>query len=147
MARLKISLPGSEKLIFTTILTVRINDINYGGHLGNDSVLTLCHEARCRFLKSLKCSESDVFGAGIIMADSMAIYKAESFLGDNLTVDLYCGEWSAVGFELFYHFMRKSDSVEIAQVKTGILFFDYGRRKILKVPLAFKERLTYHLHS
>ena len=49
MARIKLELP--DKFPFSTTLYIRIGDINYGGHLGNDSVLAMIHEARLRFLK------------------------------------------------------------------------------------------------
>jgi hypothetical protein len=39
MARVKIDLP--DKFIFKTEIPIRINDINYGGHLGNDAVLSI----------------------------------------------------------------------------------------------------------
>ena len=49
MSRLRFELQGPE--VYRTNLQVRVDDINYGGHLGNDSVLTLCHEARIRFFR------------------------------------------------------------------------------------------------
>ena len=48
MARIKLTLP--ENFNFSTNIEVRITDINYGGHLGNDSVLEIIHEARIRML-------------------------------------------------------------------------------------------------
>ena len=60
MPRIKIELP--EIFIFKTEISIRITDINYGGHLGNDSLLSIIHEARVRFLKHLDYSESDVEG-------------------------------------------------------------------------------------
>jgi acyl-CoA thioesterase FadM len=47
MARVRFEIQGPE--VFRTRLRVRVDDVNYGGHLGNDAVLTLCHEARIRF--------------------------------------------------------------------------------------------------
>jgi hypothetical protein len=44
MARVRLEVQGRE--VFRTRLRVRVDDVHYGGHLGNDSVLTLCHEAR-----------------------------------------------------------------------------------------------------
>lgn len=48
MPRVKVALPVSFP--FTTQLPVRITDINYGAHLGNDALLGLLHEARIHFL-------------------------------------------------------------------------------------------------
>ena len=49
MPRVIVELP--KKFIFSTDIAVRISDINYGGHLGHDSIISLIHEARVRFLK------------------------------------------------------------------------------------------------
>ena len=78
MPRIKIELP--EKFIYKTEIPIRITDINYGGHLGNDSLLSLIHEARVRLLHHLGYSESNVEGAGIMMIDAGIQYKSEGFM-------------------------------------------------------------------
>ena len=50
MARIKITLP--THVDFSTEIALRIGDINYGGHLGNDAVLALVHEARVQLFVS-----------------------------------------------------------------------------------------------
>ena len=77
MPRIKIEIP--ERFIYKTEIPIRITDINYGGHLGNDSLLSIIHEARVRFLKNLGYSEANVEGSGIIMIDSAIQYKSEGF--------------------------------------------------------------------
>ncbi len=42
MPKVKIELP--DKFIFKTEIPIRISDINYGGQLGNDSVLSTSQE-------------------------------------------------------------------------------------------------------
>jgi len=53
--RIKLELP--EIMVFSTEIPVRITDINYGGHLGNDSILSIVQEARVRFLNKYNYSE------------------------------------------------------------------------------------------
>ena len=60
MPRIRLELP--DRFHFRTSLTVRVTDLNYGRHLGNDAVLGLLHEARVRFLRSLGYAELDVEG-------------------------------------------------------------------------------------
>ena len=74
MARIKLDLP--EHFPFTIELQVRITDINYRGHMGNDALLSLLHEARVQFLAHYGLGEMDIFGVGLIMADSVIIYKS-----------------------------------------------------------------------
>ena len=71
LARVKLTLPDAWQ--FDTTVTVRIGDINYGGHLGNDAVLSLVHEARLQYFKSLGYSEIDIEGVGIVLADAVVV--------------------------------------------------------------------------
>ncbi len=138
MSRIKIELP--QKFIFKTEIPVRITDINYGGHLGNDSLLSIIHEARVRFLKHLSYSEKDIEGNGIIMSDAVIQYKAESFYGDELLIEIGVMDFSSVGCDFVYRISNLNDKKEIALAKTGIVFFDYKNKKVVPVPVKFKSK-------
>lgn len=140
MARIEIPLP--EVKLFTTEIEVPINLINYGGHLGNDSVLTLAHEARLRFLKSRGLTELDVGGPGIIAADAAVVYRSEAFHGERLRIEIGAGEVSRVGFELLYLITEVTSGREVARVRTGLVCFDYGARKVARLPEGLRAWLT-----
>ena len=140
MARIKIDLP--QKFSFETELPVRITDINYGGHLGNDALLGLIHEARLRFLKSMGYSEHDVEGAGIIMSDAAIVYQAECFYGDALRFRVTAGEFSRAGCDIFYQVTNAKTGGPVAGAKTGIVFYDYQAKKVLPVPEGFRKRFV-----
>ncbi len=135
MARVKIELP--KEFIFKTEIPIRINDINYGGHLGNDAVLSIAHEARLRFLKQHNFTELDAGGAGIIMVDAAIQYKAEGFYGDIIKVEIAVTDITEVGCDLVYRCTNKNTGTVIAIVKTGIVFYDYNRKKIVSFPEKF----------
>ena len=135
MARVRFEVQGRE--IFRTRLRVRVDDVNYGGHLGNDSVLTLCHEARIRFFADIGQSEMNLFGKAIIMTDAMILYRAEGNLGDDIEITLYIDDIGSRGFDLYY--LLECGEREIARVKTGIAFFDYRQRRIVTCPERFIE--------
>jgi len=135
MGKIRLELP--EKFNFHTEIPVRITDLNYGGHLGNDSVLTLIHEARVRFLKSFGYSELDVCGAGLIQADAVIIYKQEAYYGTVLDIAVRVGDFTNAACDFFYLLTDKSTGKEIARAKTRIVFFDYKLRKKLPVPEEF----------
>jgi acyl-CoA thioester hydrolase len=139
MPRIKIAIP--EKFIFNTEIPIRITDINYGGHLGNDSLLSIIHEARLRFLNHLGYSESNVEGTGIIMIDSAIQYKSEGFYGDELLVEIAVNDFTGIGCDFVYKLSNKKTLKEIAVAKTGIVFFDYEKRKTAPVPVAFKKKI------
>ena len=136
MARIKLELP--DVFGFSTELTVRIGDINYGGHLGNDALLSLMHEARIRFLAQYGFSEKDAGGSGLIMTDAVIIYKAQAFSGDKLIIELAVNDISRKGCDFVYRITNKENGIEIARSKTGIVFFDYSRNKVVRVPEKFK---------
>lgn len=137
MARIRIDLP--ERFIFKTKLNVRVTDLNYGDHLGNHALLGLIHEARLTFLRSMGCkNEKNVFGKSLIMADSGIVYKAESFLADELIFEIAVMDISRSSFDIIYRITRENDGVTIAIAKTGMVFFNYETGKIDSLPEAFR---------
>lgn len=134
MARIKLVLP--EHFSFSTTIPVRITDLNYGGHVGNDAILSLVHEARMQYLQSFGFSELQFDTASLIMSDAGIEFKNESFYGDVLKVAVTAGEFSRVGFDLFYRFTRMDGEKEVvvALAKTGMICFDYSARKVVAVP-------------
>ena len=141
MARIEITLP--EKFIFKTSIPVRVRDLNYGNHVGNDSILTLMQEARTLFYRSMGFeSEVKLDGnIGQIVSDAAIVYKAESFLGDVLDIEIWIGDQNKYGFDLFYRITKGDDKKEVARGKTGIVYFDYEKRKIATVPEKLKTKL------
>ncbi len=139
MARVKIELP--KEFLFKTEIPIRISDINYGGHLGNDAVLSIAHEARLRFLKQYNFTELNVGGAGIIMVDAAVQYKSEGLHGDIVLVEIAVTDITRVGCDFVYRCTNKNTGTVIAIVKTGIVFYDYEMKKIQPIPEKFKTIL------
>ena len=139
MSRIKIDLP--DTWLFQTELALRISEINYGGHLGNDAVLSLIHEARVQFLKHLKVSELDIGGASLIMADAAIIYRGEGFHGDCVKIEVSVADVGSRSFDMLFRLSNRATSKEIAIAKTGMLAFDDKVRKVCELPEAFKNTL------
>ena len=137
MPRIKLELP--EKLIFSSEIPVRITDINYGGHLGNDSILSIVQEARVQFLNKYAYSEKNIEGLGIIMTDCAIVYKSESFYGDVLKINIGVKDFYKYGCDIYYQLINKEINKDVAIIKTGIMFFDYDLRKRARVPEQFIE--------
>ena len=124
---------------FSTDVRVRISDINYGNHLGNDALLSLVHEARLQFLQSRGFSELDIDGCGLILTDAVILYKSQGFHGDLLTILAAVGDFNKYGCDFFFKIIQKNSGKEVARAKTGIVFFDYNRQKMASVPAAFLD--------
>jgi acyl-CoA thioesterase FadM len=103
--------------------------------------LSIIHEAKLRFLKHLGYSESNVEGAGIIMIDAGVQYKSEGFYGDELLVEVAVSDFTGIGCDFVYRLTNKESNKEIAIAKTGIVFFDYKKRKTTPVPIEFKKKI------
>ncbi|UEG48522.1 thioesterase family protein [Ferruginibacter lapsinanis] len=141
MARIKIVIP--EKKIATVSIPVRIYDINYGNHVGNDSFVSIIHEARIQWLKQYNFSELNINGAAVIMRGLSVEFKSEAFYGDVLSIEISSGEISALSFELFYRITttRNDKSILIAHAKTDMACFDYTKKKVMPVPIVLNEIL------
>jgi len=140
VARVTVDLP--EHFPFETEIPIRIGDINYGGHLGNDTVLTLVHESRVRYLKSLGFTELNVGGCGITQADAAVVYRSEAFYGQTVRIQVAARLEGRSSFDLYYRLTDISDGREIAQVKTGIVCFDYTKRKVTRIPDILRDAIT-----
>jgi YbgC/YbaW family acyl-CoA thioester hydrolase len=138
MARIKIEFP--EKFTFSTNIPVRITDINYGGHVGNDAILSLIHEARMQFLKNHGYSEQNLGGTGMIMGDVVINFRNELFYGDVVTACVAVTNMSRASFDIVY--LLKKGDVVAAEAKTGMICFDYEKRKVSAVPEEVKTRLN-----
>lgn len=126
-------------LQFQTTIPVRVTDINYGGHLGNDSFLSIIHEVRLQFLAQYSYDEFNIEGLGTIMADVAIQYKSEVFYPDNLTALVGMGEFGRTGFDLFYQFLSQNTKKEVVRAKTAMVFYDYQKHKMMPVPPAFRQ--------
>ena len=141
MARLSLQLP--KKILTTVSIPVRITDINYGNHVGNNSIVEIIHEARVQFLQQNGFTELDIAGISLIMSELQVEYKNESFYPTLLLIDIYCGEISKVHFELYYKVSTKRDQQDIliALAKTGMVCYDYDIKKIGNIPEELKAIL------
>jgi acyl-CoA thioesterase FadM len=140
VSRIKLELP--EKFEFSTKILIRITDINYGNHLGNDALLSLIHEARVRYLNKIGLSEKNIGGYGIIMVDSVIVYKSEIFYGDELVFEVSVENMSGSGCDFYYKIMSQKNGKEAATAKTGIVFYDYNNKKITNAPNIFIEKVA-----
>ena len=141
MERIKIKLP--DNFHFSVDVRIRITDLNLGGHVGNDTFLSLMHEARHEYLKQWGYGEMSFAGYGLIMTDAAIEYKSELGQGDVIKISIAAAGFDKYGFDIFYKMEIKKDDALIlaAKAKTGMICFDYANKKITMLPAEAKEKL------
>lgn len=142
MARIKIDLP--RKFPFTANIPVRITDINFGGHVGNDTILSIVHEARAQFFTHCGYTELDFAGVGTIMSDVAIEYKNQTYYGDTILASVAVGEITKVAFDLFYKLEKRSADgklIAVAFAKTWMVCYDYDQKKVTAIPEKAIEKI------
>jgi len=137
---IEINLPSSY--IFETTILIRIDDINYGNHLGNDVLLAYAHETRVQFLNELGYTELNIDGTGIIMTESAVKYLAEGHHGQTLNVKLAIEKTSDLVLGCTYVFTESQTKKEVARVFTKLVSFDYDRKKVRRFSSQFLNQLN-----
>ena len=117
--------------------TVRVADINYGGHVSNAAVLSFFQDARIAYLKQFGYSELDIGGCGIILPEAHVRYLAEMFHGDELRIGVKISELRNSAFVMAYEIER--DGMATARGTTNLVAFDYQARKPCRLPEPFRE--------
>ena len=142
MNRVKISLPPLFN--FSTKIIIRVTDLNYGGHVGNDSLLSLIHEARQQFLISHGYKELAIEGYGLIMADVAIAFKKELNYGDTVKISVAAEGFDKLGFDLFYklELVKEEEYILAGEAKTGMICYDYIRKTKIAIPEVVINKLS-----
>jgi acyl-CoA thioester hydrolase len=103
-------------------------------------VLSIIHEARMQFLSYHGFTELNCAGVGLIMSDVGIEFKKEIYYGDVLAVHIAANNFTSIGFDLYYKILNK-ENVVTALAKTGMVCYDYDKKKIAQVPAVVKEKI------
>lgn len=77
------------------------------------------------------------------MADAAIKFMAELFYGDTVQIEVAATGFGSTGFDLVYrmHANRMGEKKLAGLAKTGMVLFDYNRRKPVAIPEAVKLHL------
>ena len=126
---------------FTIPYSVRVADVNYGGHVANSAVLNFFQDARLAYLKNLGgYSEMHIGGGcGLILPEAHVKYLAEMFLGDELVIGVKVVEIGRSSFRMSYRIERAGKAT--AEGETALVCFDYAARKPRRLDEAFAGKV------
>ncbi|MCG8571945.1 MAG: thioesterase family protein [Spirochaetes bacterium] len=137
----KVKLKKQKKYDFNYKTTIKVRDINYGGHLSNDSLVGLLHEARIDLLKQMGFGELNLGDqkTGIIMTDLVVNFRNQGYMHDEITIQSQIDEISSVGFRVFHQILKEETLIGLAEI--GIVCFNYQDNQIADVPEVFLQTL------
>ena len=126
-----------ETFRFAIPYSVRVADVNYGGHVANSAVLNFFQDARLAYLKNLGgYSELHVGGGcGVILPEAHVKYLAEMFLGDELQIGVKITELGRSSFHMAYRIERAGQAT--AEGETLLACFDYQARRLRRLNEGF----------
>ena len=117
---------SSNPYVYETDITVQIDDINYGGHVGNERYLLYAQETRMRFLQTIGHTEIKFGEFGIVVAEAGIEYFAELFHGEIITISISIDNISRVAFDCFYKIEKKlgEKKAEIFSPEQQVHYFE-----------------------
>lgn len=126
--------------MFTFNYTIQKEDINYGGHVGNERALLFFQMARMNFFESLGLSEMNLGeGAGVIQKNGFVEYNKQLFLDDRIFIKIIDIEFSKTSFNIKYEIYNDKEE-KVINGSTLLVCFDYSTHRIKKIPESFKEK-------
>jgi acyl-CoA thioester hydrolase len=138
LARIKVIVRGTN--VYQYKGQLRVSDMNYGNHLGNDKVLSLFHECRLSWMKTINYDELNFYGKALIQHDALINYKSEGLYGDLFNIKLYIDDIDSKSFDFYYQIINITSDQDMAIGKTGMTFYDYDLQKITDAPIPFIEK-------
>ena len=127
MKRMKIEMPSQWQ--YSTEIKVRVSDLNYGNHMGNQQFLAYAQEARVRFLAENGFTELDFGGVSLIQADAVITYSCEGRLGDKVQIDIATEVTGRSSFNVFYQFTNLTQGKHMANIRTALISYDYEKNR------------------
>jgi len=142
MTRQRLTFPDPP--VFEHRIPVRITDLNYGNHLGHDTLVSLLHDARAAYLRTHDYAENNVEGSGLILADLAVNYRAQVRYGQTLRVEIAVEGAGSRGVDFYYRVTDADTGDTAALARTGLIFFDYDTDTVVSMPPGFRELLEAH---
>ena len=120
---------------------IKQEDINYGGHVGNERALLFFQMIRINFFESLGLSELNIGdGIGVIQRNSYVEYNKELFLNDEITIKITKIELEKTKFIFHYEIYNQEEKLAI-NGSTLLLAYNYKEKKLKKVPEIFRKKV------
>lgn len=144
MSKLEIQMPS--KYSFSVEIPIRFMDVRNAvvnntnvSHMVFDMYFSLANEAFDCFLKNYGFSKTNIDGVNLIIPNTSAVYKSEISTGDLIKIDVTPSNFELKGCDIFLKFTKNNGSIEVADIRLGVLFFDYATHRTVQIPDKFRK--------
>ena len=123
--------------LFSTRINVLVNHLNYGNHLGYDSLLSILHEVRLQWLKSINPTISEINienNIGWMVKELHVLYHSEAKHGDELNIDLFTSGQTRTSVTLEHQVENKTTGKELSSAIITLVCFNFEKAKVSKIP-------------
>lgn len=127
-----------DRMAFTTSLTIYINDLVGGLHVGNHTLISYLNETQMRFLTALGFPTLIVDGAITFNNEIAVQYQREARYGDVLTVQAHIDPLEDRQYRILYH-MQNQHGKTVLKAQMGMVFVDQSTGRRCDVPQTFRD--------
>ncbi|WP_253449446.1 thioesterase family protein [Halomonas sp. Y3] len=135
MERVRLEFPETA-IVHRQPLTVRVTDMNYGRHLGHDTLVSLLHEARIQALAALGLTEWDLGGYPSVVADLAIQYQSEARWPDALVVETAIPAPEGRAITVYHRVLHAEGGRPVATARLNVLLVDPATGRPEAVPEA-----------
>jgi acyl-CoA thioester hydrolase len=118
---------------------VRFRDLDAMGHVNNAVFLTYIESARVAFLQHLGAATT-LQDMSIIVARIEIDFRAPVRFGEEVAISVRASRFGDKSFDLDYEL--RVDGKVVAEAKSVLVGYDYGKREAVPIPEAWREKLA-----
>lgn len=135
MERVRLEFPEAA-IVHRHPLTVRVTDMNYGRHLGHDTLVSLLHEARIQAFAALGLTEWDMGGYPSVVADLAIQYQSEARWPDALVVETAIPAPGSKAITVYHRVRHAEGGRPVATARLNVMLVDPAAGRPVSVPEA-----------
>lgn len=138
MERIKLAFPDSA-IVHRQPLSVRVTDMNYGRHLGHDTLVSLLHEARIQAFGALGLTEWDMGGFPSVVVDLAVQYQSEARWPDALVVETAIPEPTSQAIVVYHRVRHAEGGRPVATARLNLVLVDPAQGRSVALPDAVRQ--------
>ncbi|MFY0991363.1 acyl-CoA thioesterase [Halomonas sp. C05BenzN] len=141
MERVRLEFPAAD-IVHRHPLTVRVTDMNYGRHLGHDTLVSLLHEARIQAFGALGLTEWDMGGYPSLVADLAVQYQSEARWPDALVVETAIPPPEGRVISVYHRVRHAEGGRPVATARLNVMLVDPDAGRPVAIPEDVRQAIA-----